>query len=198
MKPPRQEIPPCSTQVWSWLSNILSICLMSLLRMPVTLTAALAVQVSMTSPEPPPERTERVKPTGLEHLGTLPRTWWFAQQTCPNITTRHIQIMSHILNNGIFHVDIFKMVPLFKIYDRYASLYSGPFVSLLCWTLFCAKACLQFSWTELVDKFYSQRIPPGSLDEERERWPCSWCKNTEIASLQASQTIKMCTESWNR
>jgi hypothetical protein len=36
--------------------------------------------------------------------------------------------MSHILNNDIFRVDIFKMVPLFKIYDGYASsLYSGPF-----------------------------------------------------------------------
>jgi hypothetical protein len=30
---------------------------------------------------------------------------------------------THTLNNGIYHMDILKIVPLFKIYDRYASLF---------------------------------------------------------------------------
>jgi hypothetical protein len=39
--------------------------------------------------------------------------------------------VTHILNNGIFYMDIFKIVPLFKMCDGYASsLYSEPFLQV--------------------------------------------------------------------
>jgi hypothetical protein len=80
----------------------------------------------------------------------------YSWQTCLNITTRHFQIISHIFsNNGIYHMDIFKIVPLFNTCDRYTSLlvtqYSEPFQQVCCDCHGCVAVKL-------------------ALDEELEEW----------------------------
>jgi hypothetical protein len=48
---------------------------MSLLRIPFILSAALGMHIAATAPNPPPEATEQVKPTGVEHLFAKTMPW---------------------------------------------------------------------------------------------------------------------------
>jgi hypothetical protein len=46
----------------------LLISIMSLLRIPFMISAALAMHIAVTSPNPPPEDTEQLKVTWAEHV----------------------------------------------------------------------------------------------------------------------------------